>query len=819
MTDSSPACASAWSGYAFMGAAHSQALAHRPPLLRPAARARAWPSSCGRDADRAAEAADRLGWARARDRLARRWSPATTSTSSTSAPRATPTPRSRSPRSRPASTCSARSRWPTPSPRPRRWPPRPSAAAGRGVRAMVGFTYRRVPGHRAGPRRWSPRAGSARSATCARSTCRTGSSTRRRRWPGGCDKEKAGSGALGDIGAHIVDLAQFITGEPDHGASRHAWRPSSRSARSPAEAHRARAARPAGERGPVTVDDAALVPRPVRRRRARRLRGDPVRHRPQERASASRSTGRTGSLAFDLEDMNVLQLLRRHRARRRRRASGGSSSPSPSTPTSRAWWPPGHGLGYEHGFTHQVVDLVDGDRRRRRSPTPSFADGLAGPAGARRRGAQSAAAGSAWPSVDPASPQPTHERTSPWRDRSPCSPASGPTCRSRRSRGWPPGGATTASRSPAGATTSTRGAAPSDDDYVAGQARRSSSSTASRSGRSPTTSRARRSATTRSTQRHRDILPDAVWGDGDPEGVRQRAAEEMKHDRPRRARSSASTTVVGLHRLVDLEVRRDVPAGLAGRWSTPGYQDFADRWNPILDVFDEVRRAVRPRGAPQRDRLRLLDDRRARWRRSATARRSASTGTRATWSGRTSTRSASSGTSRTGSTTSTARTRRRRSATAATAGSARTCRGPTRAAAGTSSPPATATCRGRTCFRMLNTIGYDGPISVEWEDAGMDRLVGAPEALEFVRRLAVRRPRRRPSTPRSRTSRRRARAGPAPRVPAPPPGRARPPRCRQAPPCARGGGERSPRRPTGDYPVCCSPAAVLSQVSSSISPG
>jgi sugar phosphate isomerase/epimerase len=40
------------------------------------------------------------------------------------------------------------------------------------------------------------------------------------------------------------------------------------------------------------------------------------------------------------------------------------------------------------------------------------------------------------------------------------------------------------------------------------------------------------------------------------------------------------------------------------------------------------------------------------------------------------------------------------------------------------------------CFRMLNTIGYDGPISIEWEDAGMDRLIGAPEALEFVRRLA-----------------------------------------------------------------------------------
>jgi hypothetical protein len=37
---------------------------------------------------------------------------------------------------------------------------------------------------------------------------------------------------------------------------------------------------------------------------------------------------------------------------------------------------------------------------------------------------------------------------------------------------------------------------------------------------------------------------------------------------------------------------------------------------------------------------------------------------------------------------------------------------------------------------MLNAIGYDGPISIEWEDAGMDRLIGAPEALELLRRLS-----------------------------------------------------------------------------------
>jgi sugar phosphate isomerase/epimerase len=43
-------------------------------------------------------------------------------------------------------------------------------------------------------------------------------------------------------------------------------------------------------------------------------------------------------------------------------------------------------------------------------------------------------------------------------------------------------------------------------------------------------------------------------------------------------------------------------------------------------------------------------------------------------------------------------------------------------------------------FRMLNAIGYDGPISIEWEDAGMDRLVGGPEALEFIRKYNFERP-------------------------------------------------------------------------------
>ena len=39
------------------------------------------------------------------------------------------------------------------------------------------------------------------------------------------------------------------------------------------------------------------------------------------------------------------------------------------------------------------------------------------------------------------------------------------------------------------------------------------------------------------------------------------------------------------------------------------------------------------------------------------------------------------------------------------------------------------------CFRALRAIGYTGPVSIEWEDAGMDRLRGAAEAVEFVRSL------------------------------------------------------------------------------------
>lgn len=87
-------------------------------------------------------------------------------------------------------------------------------------------------------------------------------------------------------------------------------------------------------------------------------------------------------------------------------------------------------------------------------------------------------------------------------------------------------------------------------------------------------------------QRHRDILPDVVWGDGDPEGVRQRAAEEMKHTARLAARLGVKTVVGFTGSSIWKYVAMFPPVSQEA--VDAGYQDFADRWNPILDVFDDV---------------------------------------------------------------------------------------------------------------------------------------------------------------------------------------------------------------------------------------
>ncbi len=86
--------------------------------------------------------------------------------------------------------------------------------------------------------------------------------------------------------------------------------------------------------------------------------------------------------------------------------------------------------------------------------------------------------------------------------------------------------------------------------------------------------------------RHEAILPAHVWGDGDPEGVRQRAAEEMKNT----ARAAAKLGVKVVNGFTGSSIWHLLYSfpPVAPEQIDAGYQDFADRWNPILDVFDEV---------------------------------------------------------------------------------------------------------------------------------------------------------------------------------------------------------------------------------------
>jgi sugar phosphate isomerase/epimerase len=233
-------------------------------------------------------------------------------------------------------------------------------------------------------------------------------------------------------------------------------------------------------------------------------------------------------------------------------------------------------------------------------------------------------------------------------------------------------------------------------------------------------------------ERHKAILPARIWGDGEAEGVRLRAAAETK-DTARAAAKLGVTTVVGFtgssiwHTVAMVP---PVPPEMIDR----GFADFAARWNPILDVFDEVGvryahevhpseiaydywttvralEAVNHRPAfglnfdPShfvwqdldpvgflydfRDRIYHVDCKESVKRFDG---RNGRLGSHLGW------------------------------------GDPR--RGWDFVSTGHGDVP------WEQCFRMLNSIGYAGPISIEWEDAGMDRLIGAPDALAFVRRLS-----------------------------------------------------------------------------------
>ncbi|MFL5580794.1 MAG: sugar phosphate isomerase/epimerase family protein [Gemmatimonadaceae bacterium] len=87
-------------------------------------------------------------------------------------------------------------------------------------------------------------------------------------------------------------------------------------------------------------------------------------------------------------------------------------------------------------------------------------------------------------------------------------------------------------------------------------------------------------------ERHRSIIPPHVWGDGKAEGVRQRAAQEMQ-DTARAAAKLGVKTVAGFTGSSIWGLLYSFPP-VPDAMIDAGFADFAARWNPILDVFDEV---------------------------------------------------------------------------------------------------------------------------------------------------------------------------------------------------------------------------------------
>jgi predicted dehydrogenase len=244
------------------------------------------------------------------------------------------------------------------------------AAKAKGIRSMVGFTYRRVPAIALARQLVAEgKLGTIRHVRAQYLQDWIADPEAPLSWR--LDKSKAGSGALGDIGAHIVDMTQYITGDTIGEVS--ARLETFVKERPVAAEHSGLAGTAGTERGPVTVDDAAVF---LATFRSGALGVFEATRFATGRKNAIRIeiNGSLGSLAFDFEDMNLLHY---YDATEDSRTAGFRRilATEPAHPYVAAWWPPGHLLGYEHGFTHQVVDLVTAIAEGV-DPAPSFADGL-----------------------------------------------------------------------------------------------------------------------------------------------------------------------------------------------------------------------------------------------------------------------------------------------------------------------------------------------------------------------------------------------------------------------------------------------------------
>ncbi|WP_055107157.1 Gfo/Idh/MocA family protein [Paenibacillus ihumii] len=185
-------------------------------------------------------------------------------------------------------------------------------------------------------------------------------------------KEIAGSGSHGDLGAHLIDLAHYLVGDINEviGMSETFIKE-----RPIAEEMTGLSAKGSKDspKGPVTVDDATLF-------LARFANGALGSFEATRFAAGHRSTnsfeinGSLGSVRFDFERMNELEVYFTSdeedvQGFRRVLAT------DPAHEYAEAWWPPGHTIGFEHTFIHEMLELTNA-LRENRLPQPNFHDGV-----------------------------------------------------------------------------------------------------------------------------------------------------------------------------------------------------------------------------------------------------------------------------------------------------------------------------------------------------------------------------------------------------------------------------------------------------------
>jgi predicted dehydrogenase len=173
------------------------------------------------------------------------------------------------------------------------------------------------------------------------------------------DEGRAGSGALGDLGSHVVDLARTLVGEISEVSAL-------------LETFvRERPREDGAGCAPVSVDDAALA----LLRFANGALGtlEATRFAPgRKNHNRFEINGERGSLAFDLERLNELEL---HLDEGPQSGFRRILATEPAHPFVAPWWPPGHVLGWEHSFVHTALDFLRAIESGV-ALAPSFEDGF-----------------------------------------------------------------------------------------------------------------------------------------------------------------------------------------------------------------------------------------------------------------------------------------------------------------------------------------------------------------------------------------------------------------------------------------------------------